>query len=310
MEGYHSDTMLVTDEGVKSFRQLCEGQSVNVLCADGVWRRGIARKSETKEKLYHYSFRSLSAIRTIACTKGLRWPLQTGTPRTIIENDCIMDFQKVKYDYPFIPRQWIFGYILGAGIEIRAFDEGTGYIKVTSGSTKINLTKSRMKYKQIFLDDGWVVDGEDNDELVTLMKKREKCAKDRLIEVSFWEYMSHEDICNIFDGFIAACGKQVSNGAIIISTHNKRFRSFIESISAILGYHVWTSRESTNITAKDNVIKTYDYYLTPEQPLKWTLDTVRVMTGGTQQVWTIDEPETKTFMLYGGIVVPASTFDY
>lgn len=310
MEGYSRDTLVVTDEGVKSFAMLTPGQTVNVLAGDGTWHRGTVMRAEGKEKLYHYSFRSLSTVRTITCTKGLKWPLQSGTPRTIIENDCIMDFQKVKYDYPLIPRQWIFGYILGAGIEIKTFDEATGYARVTSGSTKVTLTKSKMKYRDIFISDGWVVDGEDNEELVTFMKKREKCAKDRLIEVSFWEYLSHDDICNIFEGFIAACGKLVSNGAVIISTHNKRFRGFIESISAILGYHVWTSRESTNISNKDCVVKTYDYYLTPEQPLKWTLDTVRVAVGGTQCVWTIDEPETKTFMLYGGIVVPASTFSY
>lgn len=310
INGYTYSTQIITKDGVKAFENFEDGQKIVVLDKNGEWRDATIRRAEGKEKIYDYTFRSLSTARVIHSTGGLKWITPDGTRRTLIEKDNIINFTEMQGEHTYDAKFWCFGFILGSGSDATQYNKAGN--KIMGAQSKVHLTKSKMQYRDIFIEQGWLDDCEPEEDYMRLRKNGLRSCRSVFLEQKLWDMMSYDALCNIFDGFITAVGKTVSNGAVIISTNDRKLKEFIEFTSSIAGYHVWVQRDATSLTRADLVNRTYDFYLVKKQPLEWTLDTIRVSKHGScskQRIWTIDEPVTKSFVAYGGIVLPACTID-
>lgn len=310
IDGYTYSTQIITKDGVKTFENFEDGQKVTVLDKNGEWREATVRRADGKEKIYDYTFRSLSTARTLHCTGGLKWITPDNTRRTLVEKDNIIDFTEVKNTVIPDKKFWCFGYTLGSGSDNTQYNKAGN--KIIGAQSKVFLTKSKMHYRDDFIEQGWVDDGEQGEDYIRLRKTGLRSCRTAFLDQRMWDMMGFDALCNIFEGFIASVGKTVSNGAVIINTNDRKLKEFIEFASSVAGYHVWVQRDATSLTRSDVVNRTYDFYLVKKQPLEWTLDTIRVSKHGTcskQRIWSIDEPVTKSFTAYGGIVLPACTMD-
>lgn len=300
---YDSSTKFITKNGVKRFGDCTNGQKVQVIDKDGVWREATV-KQYGKQKMYDLTFTSSLTSKTVTCTRNHRWVLTNGEITDNIQiGDSLYLTPKIKNEYVNNDWLWCFGFVLGDGVDfyMRSKDK----TRITNSSMQVRLCGHKIEYCQKFLDNGWSVRQKHPNGDITFISRGNGAYKQAFLENKMWNIMPYDAICNIFEGFIHADGHFRDNGSVMLSVSDERTKEFIEDVSSVCGYYIWSSKEKYNDTNYKEGRTLYEFYLVKDQSTKWTLTKItanRDGENGKKVAWCIEEPITHTFTLDGCMV--------
>ena len=300
---YDSSTRFVTKNGVKRFGDCCDGQVVQVVDKDGNWKDAIVRKYG-KQKMYELTFKSSLTTKKVTCTRNHRWILEDGTITDNIQiGDSLILTPEINNPYVHNDQLWCFGFTLGDGTDF--YMKSKDKSRITHSGMQVRLCGNKVDFVDKFMNCGWSIRQKHSNGDVTLITRGNGAFKQAFLDDEMWKIMSHDDLCNIFDGYIHADGNFKKNGSIAVSTSDVRIKHLIEDISSASGYYVWSMNEKFNDTNyKENRIL-YEFYLVKKQSTKWTLTNIiasRDGDNGYKIAWCVEEPITHTFTLDGGMV--------
>lgn len=300
---YDSETAFVTSNGVKKFKELCDGQKVKVVDKDGNWKDATVKKYG-KQKMYELTFKSSLTTKTVCCTKNHRWVLEDGTVTDNIQvGDSLYMLKELKNDYTENDELWCFGFVVGDGCDFNMRSKDR--IRVTSSGMEVRLCGDKIQYKSTFMQNGWSVRQEYDNGDITMISRGNGAYKQLFLDNKIWKLMSHDDLCNIFNGYLSADGHVCKNGSIMLSTSDVRLKEFIEYTSSVCGYYIWSKNEKHNDTNYKENRYIYEFYLVKKQSTKWTLIDIKASRDGDngyKVAWCVEEPTTHTFTLDGGMV--------
>ena len=300
---YDSSTRFVTKNGVKRFGDCCDGQVVQVVDKDGNWKDAIVRKYG-KQKMYELTFKSSLTTKKVTCTRNHRWILEDGTITDNIQiGDSLILTPEINNSYVQNDQLWCFGFALGDGTDF--YMKSKDKSRITNSGIQVRLCGNKVDFIDKFMNCGWSIRQKHSNGDVTLITRGNGAFKQAFLDGEMWKIMSHDDLCNIFDGYIHADGSFKKNGSIALSTSDVRIKHLIEDISSASGYYVWSMNEKFNDTnyKEDRIL--YEFYLVKKQSTKWTLTNIiasRDGDNGHKIAWCVEEPITHTFTLDGGMV--------
>lgn len=300
---YDSSTKFVTQCGVKRFGDCSDGQIVWVIDKNGKWRKATVHKYG-KQKMYDLVFKSGLTTKKVTCTRNHRWVLEDGTVTDNINvGDSLILTPNVTEEYITNNNLWCFGFVIGDGSDfyMRSKDKS----RITNCSMQIRLCGHKVEYAKRFLECGWSIRQNHSNGDITLITRGNGNFKQSFLDNKFWKMMSYDDLCNIFEGYIHADGHFRENGSVMVSTSDIRVKQFIEDISSVCGYYIWSINEKFNDTNYKDGRMLYEFYLVKKQSTKWVLKSISVSRdgdGGYKTAWCIEEPVTNTFTLDGCMV--------
>jgi len=299
---YNANTAFVTYDGERYFRECSDGQYVKVMDAYGNWRDAVVRKYG-KQKMYDLTFKSGLTLKTVTCTRNHRWMLNNGD---ITENIQIGDvlWKTVKQNNTYIPNDamWCFGFIIGDGTDYNSYSKDKS--RVISRGMSVRLCGDKVQYLDKFLRAGWSISQKFQNGDIGVISRANGAYKQSFLNDAMWRILSHDDLCNIFYGYISADGYHTDNDAIVVSTSDIRIRNFIEYASCAAGYYIWSERYRINSTNFKENREIYDIYLVNSQYREWTLIDIKASRSGDcgyQTAWCVEEPITHTFTLQGAM---------
>ena len=293
MNCFSSKTRFVTKDGVVSFAECHDGDKVTVLDKDGCWRDATVHKYGV-QKLYDITFQSARSERTVTCTRDHRWILADGTVTTELSvGDKLYPLHdNSKFDVPEdtrAARMFALGFVIGDGNDI-----GNGL--------SIRLCGEKVQYQNVFESAGFVASfHHPNGDLV--MIGNSGLSKQDFLNYSIWKYLSPDDKRMLFYGLYAADGSKDRHQ---ISTSDTRVLAMVEDISAIAGYHVASIsviEHDTNFK-QGAILYCVNFRLKQNPNNLWKVSDIKEHRRGNalQDVWCVEEPETHSFTLDGGIV--------
>lgn len=293
---FSSKTEFVTRNGVVSFADCKNGQVVEVLDKDGVWREATVRYFG-KQRLYDVTLKAGNSKKVIVCTQNHRWILKDGTVTTNLkEGDSLY---ALKHSESFLTElstmtlrekeMFAFGFILGDGSDYK-------------NGIKARLCSDKTKYEGIFKACGYSSRQlNDSDDIV--VQKACKLSKQDFLNACGWRYLSPNDKMMLFKGFYAADGSTDRNQ---VSTSNSHICDMVYEISAIAGYHVSSIKTIEHDTNYKEKAELYVISFRTEQKINklWKVESIKYHRRGLleQDVWCVEEPVTHSFTLAGGIV--------
>ena len=293
---FSSKTEFVTRNGVVSFADCKDGQVVEVLDKDGMWREATVRYFG-KQRLYNVTLKAGNSKKVIVCTQNHRWILKDGTVTTNLkEGDSLY---ALKHSESFLTElstmtlrekeMFAFGFILGDGSDYK-------------NGIKARLCSDKTKYEGIFKACGYSSRPlNDSDDIV--VQKACKLSKQDFLNACGWRYLSPNDKMMLFKGFYAADGSTDRNQ---VSTSNSHICDMVYEISAIAGYHVSSIKTIEHDTNYKEKAELYVLSFRTEQKINklWKVESIKYHRRGLleQDVWCVEEPVTHSFTLAGGIV--------
>lgn len=297
---YDSATKFITQTGVKRFGDCTDGQIVYVLDKNGEWRKATVHKYG-KQKMYELTFKSSLTTKKVTCTRNHRWVLENGEVTDNINiGDSLILTTKVQNKYSSNDSLWCFGFVLGNGVDF--YMKSKDKSRITNSSMQVRLCGHKIEYINKFLDNGWSKRQTHKNGDITLISRGNGAFKQAFLDNEFWKIMSYDDLCNIFEGYVHADGHFRENGSVMLSTSDPRMKHFIEDVSSVCGYYIWSENEKFNDTNFKDGRTLYEFYLVKEQSTKWTLQSIaasRDGDNGYKTAWCVEEPVTKTFILDG-----------
>lgn len=301
---YHSNTKFITKNGVVRFGDCCDGQQVEVVDMNGRWKSATVRKYG-KQKMYNLTFKCGLTYKTVTCTRNHRWVLENGKFTDNIQiGDKLWKTHEIDTNYIKNEKLWCFGFVIGDGCDYRMYSKD--HKKITNMMMNVKLCGDKNKYSNIFLRNGWSIREKNNNNDMVFINRGNGAFKQAFLDNELWKIMSYDDLCNIFEGYIAADGHKKKNGSVMIMTSDERIKKFIEYTASTVGYYLWSQKtaiEDTNY--KENRVR-YEFYLTKKQTISnWKLVDIKASRNGNNgymEAWCVEEPTTHTFTLDGGIV--------
>ena len=300
---YDSATKFVTDRGVLRFGDCADGQVVKVVDKDGNWRDATVH-SYGKQKMYDLTFTSSLTKKTVTCTRNHRWVLSDGTITDNIQvGDSLILTPEMTISYEDNPYLWCFGFVIGDGVDFNMYSKDK--TRITNSGMQVRLCGDKVKYLNTFKVSGWSVRQQHSNGDITVITRGNGAFKQNFLNNKMWKLMSKDDLINIFMGYVAADGHQKDNGSIAVSTSDERLKEFIEDVSSVSGYYVWSERTRYNDTNFKEGRTLYEFYLVKKQITKWTLTDIKASRdgdNGNKVAWCVEEPITHTFTLDGAMV--------
>lgn len=299
---YNSDVAFITYDGVKKFKELCDGQNIRVIDKNGMWRNAVVRKYG-KQKMYDLTFTAGATKKTITCTRNHRWVLADGTITDNIQvGDKLLLTPALIDDFELDEKLWCFGFVLGDGCDksMKSKDKQ----RVTNGTMQVRLCGEKSKYLEKFIKCGWSIGQRLGNGDVVVISRGNGSYKQVFLENKLWKIMSHNDICNIFNGYLCADG-HINN--LTASTSDNRIKEFIEYSSGVAGYYLLSQKTKINDTEYKNnrVLHEFKFIKKQSSNHPWRLESIRANRNGEngyQIAWCVEEPMTNTFTLDGGMV--------
>lgn len=292
---FASNTEFVTNEGIRKFSDFHDGDITTVLAKDKTWKSARVR-CYGKQKLYDVTMHSGKSKKTISCTRNHRWILQDGTVTTNLQiGDKLIALEDITTSDMNAAdmtqhecNMFALGFIIGDGTDIK-------------NGMKVRLCGEKVKYASIFEKAGYLnTETIEND---TVYQKTNGLSKKNFINNKIWKYLSPTDKEMLFKGYYAADG---STDRHQISTANNTLVEMISEISAIAGYHIASITESTRDTnfKEDATIYVVNFRIKQNANNLWTIDDITPHRNDNtlQNVWCVEEPETHSFTLNGGVV--------
>ena len=289
---FKSNTRFVTDGGVKEFRDFNDGEMVKVIGADGKWHTATVKKYG-KQKMQDVMLQSGRSIKHIFCTANHRWLLNDGSVTTNLAEGMTLALLpelakfglESKEDY----QAWATGFAIGDGL-----DKSTNY-------TTIRLCGEKSKYADYFVKAG---------DTVTYPKSYHGDAyvlhkgafKQDFLNAKAWRFFDSKKKQHLFDGFYAADGAVKTNK---VATADDRVAEMIRDISSVAGFYIASESEIVHDTNFKKNARLIDFRFRKHQIVNnpWI---VKKITPYRPEIdydaWCIEEPDTHSFTLDGGIV--------
>ena len=299
---FDSFTEFITSDGIKQFRQFTDGEPVTVLDKDGKWRQATVKQYGHKKVQeitleYHGSKKDTDLVK-IKCTKDHRWILKDGSVTTNIQiGDClyqqpeIENFNNVVIETKEDAEFWCLGFIIGDGCDHYEY-------------TQVALCGDKIQYADNFKKAFYKV-GELNKHNQIVCTKILSIQKQQFLTNKLWKMLNFRQKQMLFDGYIHADGnyngKQVAKSCC---TADERILEFIKDLSCICGYHIRRITPITHDTPykKNAKLWNIDFITKQNHTGYWIVKDIVMGTHNNSNVWCVEEPETHSFTLAGGIV--------
>ena len=287
------DTRFITTEGIKSFKDFRDGDEVTVLTKNGTWNPAIVRYYGNQQ-MYEVTVTRCGITKVIAVTRNHRWLLHDGVFTDNLQiGDMLYPLPQMQTNEIGTTRQaqmFALGFVLGDGYD----HDNVLEVKFCN--------KQKESYIEIFAKAGYHIGISNN---FKYARKKHFFSKQDFLNNRMWRVLSFEDKQALFEGYLAADGSKTTNSKYIW-TSDIRMCELIEEISALSGYHVFKKRKIINSTKYKKNRVLYEYVLTFSYKNNTTWKVVDIKRGrfrGTSSgAWCLEEPETHTFTLEGGII--------
>lgn len=288
---FSGDTKFITNKGVKPFNYFHDGDLVEVLDKDGVWRKATV-KNYGEQSLNLITLKCGRTTKVIKATSNHRWILKDGSVTTNLHTgDELYALKDTASNYipdDDVVEYFTYGFILGDGC-----DHGKR-IEARLCGNKNNLLeyfiKSNYAYSQIKNSTDYIV------------YKTEGFSKQIFLNNKCWNLLNLKQKIALFHGYYAADGFKDRNG---VSTSDLRLAEMIEDLSALAGYHISSKEDDINETGYVENAYRITYRFRKNQPvnLVWKVDNIEQFDGGRpRKVWCVEEPITNSFTLNYGII--------
>lgn len=287
------DTKFLTDEGIKSFAQFSDGDSIKVLSCDGKWREATVRYYGRKPMQEVTLARAGKEV-IISCTADHRWILSNGEVTTSIRVGDrllpLLNSTKFSITDKRSAEMFCFGFIIGDGC-----DHGN-YIQA-------RLCRDKLKYASVFSQANYRVSLIKGSSDLVYIKNR-LFGKQQFLTTYGWRLLSFDDKVSLFNGYMAADGNISSKATKLVWTSDERVLQMIKEISALAGYHIYTIRTIHGDTnyKKDRLLYEVVFTTQYENNTTWVVRSIKKKYNKDYEAWCIEEPVTKSFTLDGGIV--------
>lgn len=290
---YIRSTRFITSEGIKSFNDYCDGDSVKILSKDGKWRDAVVH-FYGRQPMYELTLSRCGISKTVVVTRNHRWLLNNGQFTDNIQvGDSIYplnQMEKIEITNKRQAEMFALGFILGDGYD------HNGYLEAKFCNSE------KESYIDIFIQAGYHVGFCNSYKYVT---KKSNITKQDFLSQKMWRILSFEDKRFLFEGYLAADGSKTTDTKYLW-TSDKRMCELIEDISALDGYHIFKKKTINNNTNYKNKRTLYEYTFTTKYSSNSTWKVVDIQKGSHRnkdyEAWCLEEPETHTFTLEGGVV--------
>ena len=240
------------------------------------------------------TFKSCRSQKTVVCTADHRWILKDGSVTTnlkigdslaILPELVLEDGMKEKAEF----QAWTTGFIIGDGVDRK------------TGSTTVRLCKSKNKYADYFVKAGDTITYPNsyNGDASVLHKGS---FKQDFLNCKAWRYFDARCKRFLFEGYYAADGAVGTNK---VATTDDRIAEMIRDISSLAGYYIASENEYIRDTNFKKDARIIDFRFRKYQNVNnpWIVKDIKTYQHGVQyEAWCVEEPETHTFTLDGGMV--------
>lgn len=291
---YLRTTKFITTDGIKTFEDFSDGDTVTILAKDGKWRDATIH-FYGRQPMYEIDLTRCGKTKTVVATRNHRWFLSDGNVTDNLQvGDKILPLTSM--DMPIIDTKrkaemFSLGFILGDGYD-------------HNDNLEVKFcTKEKEQYIPYFEQAGYHI-GYSNGYPYAVKKWIE--TKQNFLNNHLWKILSFEDKQALFYGYLAADGSKTTNTKYIW-TADVRLCEMIEDISCLCGYHIFKKKEEhsdTNYSCGSRIL--YQYVLTTKYSNNSTWIVTRIAKGEHRnkdyEAWCLEEPITHSFTLDGGIV--------
>lgn len=290
---FSGNTKLLTDKGIKRFRDFKDGEALTVVDKDGNLREAIMHHFG-QGKLQKVLLKTPSMSQEVICTPDHRWLLEDGSITTNLKVGDKLYVRPENVNHPIVNKRQAFmfclGMIIGDGTDCKPAYMGD----VTAA--KIVLCDRKENYAEYFRMAGFYETTEGG--RICFVKRG--YSKQNFLNGECWKYLTPEDNRYLFMGYYAADGYYKGNECC---TFDPRVLDMIKYTSGMCGYYI--TRINEGVTGEDSYKpgKTcwYVYFTTHQNKCnKWVVHSIsKAYDGGT---YCVEEPITHTFTLEKGIV--------
>ena len=289
---FSGDTEFITDLGIRKFNQCQDGQIVQVLDKNSEWQKATVKKYG-KQKLQTVTISSGRTVKKIRCTSNHRWLLKNGEITTDLKVGDKLWLLQEQNKFKINPHAFCLGFVLG---------DGSDHYSGTSEGVRVRLCGNKTKNLEVFLKCGYTLSTQKvkgNDDI--FLCKYGRAFKENFISNHSWQFMSKNDLISLFIGYYEADGFKDRNG---IATADSNLAQMIREISALAGYHITSEKFEIRDTNYKKNSKLYTFRFMKSQPTNrnWIVKDIYKEDRQLYDVWCVEEPKTKTFMLNGGVV--------
>ena len=290
---FSGNTKLLTDKGIKRFRDFKDGETLTVVDKDGNLREAIMHHFG-KGKLQKVLLKTPSMSQEVICTPDHRWLLEDGTITTDLKVGDKLYIRQENVNHPIKNKRQAFmfcmGMILGDGTDCKPAYENDAI------SAKIVLCDRKERYATFFRLAGFNETTENS--RICFIKRG--YSKQGFLNGECWKYLTPEDNRYLFMGYYAADGSYNGNECC---TFDSRILDMIKYTSGMCGYYI--TRINEGVTGDDSYKPGqtcwYVHFTTHQSKYnKWVVHSIgKAFDGGT---YCVEEPITHTFTLEKGIV--------
>lgn len=298
---FNSKTRFITDKGVKSFGELNDGETINVVDMYGKWQQATVHYYG-KQRMNKITLQSGRTVIDVFATDNHTWILRDGSRTTnlsvghklwLLPESESLDFH---LDTLEKKRAFALGMILGDGSEII-------YPGGKHGGVRIRLCGAKTKHADLFFELGFSIsDVSNSHDILATYTGINAISKQEFLTNREWRYMSLDQKIALFNGYYAADGNKDRNS---IATVDIRLLDMIRDISGLAGYYISTIRENLRDTnyKKNSLLYEVSFRKYQINTSVWTVKKIRRASNGDwQNCWCVDQPVNHSFTLENGIV--------
>ena len=289
---FKSNTRFVTDSGVKEFRDFNDGETVKVVGSDGKWHTATVKRYG-KQKMQDVMLQAGRSVKHVFCTANHRWLLNDGSVTTELKEGMTLamlpELSKYEMESKADYQAWATGFAIGDGL-----DKKNDY-------TTVRLCGNKIRYADNFVKAGDTVTYPESYHGDAYVLHRGAFKQD-FLNAKAWRFLDIKGKQHLFEGFYAADGAVKANK---VATSDDRVAEMIRDISSVAGFYVSSESEVVRDTNFKKEARLIEFRFRKYQ-IANNLWSVKKITPYRPEIeydaWCIEEPETHSFTLDGGIV--------
>ena len=292
---FHKNTKFYTSNGIKSFADFHDGDTVRVIDKNGDFKTATVKKYG-KQSMNKVVFTTANRTKTVVCTENHRWLLKDGTVTTNLKiGDNLLGIKEKTAETPSTIREaemFALGFLIGDGCDHRSKSEYQYH--------QIRLCGHKTEYANIIEKAGYKLNNIKNTN--DLIATKSGLRKQRFLDSHAWKYFNENDKKWLFIGLYKADGAVNTNK---LCTIDDRIMDLIRETSYTAGYYITSETTETRDTEYKNDSTITAFRFTKNQPdnLCWKVKSIIEYHSGTEyDAWCIEEPTTHSFMLDGGMI--------
>ena len=289
---FKSNTRFVTDSGVKEFRDFNDGETVKVVGSDGKWHTATVKRYG-KQKMQDVMLQAGRSVKHVFCTANHRWLLNDGSVTTELKEGMTLamlpELSKYEMESKADYQAWATGFAIGDGL-----DKKNDY-------TTVRLCGNKIRYADNFVKAGDTVTYPESYHGDAYVLHRGAFKQD-FLNAKAWRFLDIKEKQHLFEGFYAADGAVKANK---VATSDDRVAEMIRDISSVAGFYVSSESEVVRDTNFKKEARLIEFRFRKYQ-IANNLWSVKKITPYRPEIeydaWCVEEPETHSFTLDGGIV--------